>query len=146
MASIQLWKMYDSLIVRWFSTDQMHHFQQSEQSEHIRSGYGITRMLLLSGALELKRPRRYANRINLSLSNPSSRSRSERTKHSTVLDWLNMFLNTRAPPNRNTSESSVMIPSTSSKVRSSAHWASASIGAVMYGMPKSRSMVCRCSD
>src|SRR6267154_34887 len=53
-----------------------------------------------------------------------------------------MFLYTRFPPKRNTSESSVMMPSTRPSSTSAAHCASASMGAVIYGIPNSRSITC----
>jgi hypothetical protein len=46
------------------------------------------------------------------------------------------------PPKRNTSESSVMVPSVTPLASSAAHCASASIGATMNGSPNSRSNAC----
>jgi hypothetical protein len=58
-------------------------------------------------------------------------------KHITCFFWLKKFLYTFFAPNSQMSLSSVMVPSVSDATSKKAHWASASIGAMMYGMPKS---------
>jgi len=55
---------------------------------------------------------------------------------STYLRSSNIFLYTLLAPNKNTSESSVTMPSTRFDCSINAHCASASMGAMMYGMPK----------
>lgn len=56
-------------------------------------------------------------------------------KHSTCFCWLKKFLNTHLPPNSHISLSSVIVPLVSFMSSSLAHWASASVGLTIYGMP-----------
>lgn len=62
---------------------------------------------------------------------------AEALKHITCFFWLKKFLYTFFAPNSQMSLSSVMVPSVSDSKSKKAHWASASIGAMMYGMPNS---------